>query len=1194
MTIKRKPMLRSALQCVPVFTSLLAFTAHTHATDYNDPYWASPNANTDFVDHFNTPSINRDAWKVESDIFVNGEDIDYQDVEYPAQDWTLASGQFDSGAVDNNVLILKARYMDGQVQDVYGGDPENPGKPLFIRSGRIESQITDATTFTYGKFEARIKNPPARNGEFPAWWLLGNFPDVGWTACQELDIMEFTGNNGSGIPQTHWTAPYAVHGSFRAPISFDSSQEFATYGIIKTPSKVEWYINGVLTKTFSRENQGDDQPWPYVTPMRMILNHAITHVEWPDVGNYNLYSPDPNVANRTGWSYVDGNGVTQYEYIDTASMAANIGRNGTDFVVDYVAHWPLPDSDPEKKYTAENKRSFFRESNNTDGFYNLKGWLAPVAVTGDDYDKPGWDTDARDNAPDNAADGYVGSKWATPNDDNVHWIEIDYGADKQVKYLWLEWAWNLPSSYDIYAKSEATGNWEYLLTSDQDSATWATHTFDVNRAYRYFKVITKGRIDKGSPIWLLEFKAFEDVADVYPKPEAGSTVDRTVNVLSNGDFSDGVSGWASEAYDGANPNFDVINGAVQLSLTNAGANEGSVQLHTSGFGLKRDYRYHISFDARANAPRSMVARLSEDTLNPSIAGTYLHETVNLGTSMNTYDFTLDFSAGNNPGRLAFLFGNMGTAGVTIDNVVIREGEYIGSSESLVPVIGPADMVGTSAGWETEWWGVAARAIDGSAATKASGNDGQSEGQDLSLSVRIGEHYEIQQVWISGDNSPDRSLDQFRVEYGNGNVLMDWTPSTTEGQFELFDQLASLPPVGERNFTFFFRPPAGQLVELTDVQLMAIDHRPHRISAVALDEGVTISPAGTLRYSMNNTDDATYSFVAPAGKSIGNVIIDGVSMGPITSYTFNNISASHSIAVGLQDSGTTPPPTPTITPTPTPTTDPDPTLSNIALQATVSASSELQSATLAVDGQMGSRWESAHGVDPASLTLDFGEIATLDSATIHWEAANAAQYRVEGSVDANSWSLITEFNGGQFGNRTDNLDLNGSYRYLRIVGLTRSEGNSWGYSIFEVEVMGSFGGDTNPNPPEEQDLAIASASASSNMQPANLAVDGNAATRWESAHGVDDVSLTFTLDASHNLTRIELDWEAANAQSYDVLGSSDGVNWTLLNSEYGGSFGNRTDTVQLAGQYRYVRLQMQARSDGNLWGYSIFETRIFGY
>ena len=45
------------------------------------------------------------------------------------------------------------------------------------------------------------------------------------------------------------------------------------------------------------------------------------------------------------------------------------------------------------------------------------------------------------------------------------------------------------------------------------------------------------------------------------------------------------------------------------------------------------------------------------------------------------------------------------------------------------------------------------------------------------------------------------------------------------------------------------------------------------------------------------------------------------------------------------------------------------------------------------------------------------------------------------------------------------------------------------------------------------------------------------------------------------------------------------------SESGGTFGNRTDTVALAGSYRYVRMQGLTRS--SVYGYSIFEIEVWG-
>lgn len=59
--------------------------------------------------------------------------------------------------------------------------------------------------------------------------------------------------------------------------------------------------------------------------------------------------------------------------------------------------------------------------------------------------------------------------------------------------------------------------------------------------------------------------------------------------------------------------------------------------------------------------------------------------------------------------------------------------------------------------------------------------------------------------------------------------------------------------------------------------------------------------------------------------------------------------------------------------------------------------------------------------------------------------------IEGSNDNAQWTTLSFCSGGTFGDRTDNLDISGSYRYVRMYGTSRSAGNYWGYSIFEMVV-----------------------------------------------------------------------------------------------------------------------------------------------
>jgi CxxC motif-containing protein (DUF1111 family) len=297
------------------------------------------------------------------------------------------------------------------------------------------------------------------------------------------------------------------------------------------------------------------------------------------------------------------------------------------------------------------------------------------------------------------------------------------------------------------------------------------------------------------------------------------------------------------------------------------------------------------------------------------------------------------------------------------------------------------------------------------------------------------------------------------------------------------------------------------------------------------------------------------------------------------------------------------------------------IANVALGRPTAASTALQSAANAVDGDAASRWESAHAADPSWISVDLGAIYNLYAVTIRWEAANAANYQVQGSNDNASWVAIGSKTDGAFGVRTDSHTVSGNFRYVRIYCTARSAGNNWGYSIFELQVS-SYGGVTSSVAatsssktsssssvaPISSKAAISSiassisttfnlasgrvATASTALQAATNAVDGNAGSRWESAHGVDPSWISVDLVGTYNLGSVVIDWEAANAGTYQIQGSNDNTNWIILATVNGGTFGNRTDTTAVTGRYRYVRIFATARSTGNGYGYSIFELKVF--
>ncbi len=258
------------------------------------------------------------------------------------------------------------------------------------------------------------------------------------------------------------------------------------------------------------------------------------------------------------------------------------------------------------------------------------------------------------------------------------------------------------------------------------------------------------------------------------------------------------------------------------------------------------------------------------------------------------------------------------------------------------------------------------------------------------------------------------------------------------------------------------------------------------------------------------------------------------------------------------------------------------------------STNAQPASNATDGNGGTRWESTTGVSPSWLSVDLGVAKALTQVVIDWEAANAATYQIQGSNDNASWTTLKTVTGGTFGTRTDTNAVSGNYRYVRVYCTERSVGNQWGYSIFELKVYGNTpSSSSSSSAASVGPLNIATATASTQVQPATNAADKNSGTRWESAINTDPSWLTLDLGTARNLSSVAIDWEAANAANYLIQGSNDNTNWTQLASKTGGTFGNRTDTTAVSGNYRYVRIYGTARSTGNTWGYSIWEVRITG-
>jgi hypothetical protein len=109
-------------------------------------------------------------------------------------------------------------------------------------------------------------------------------------------------------------------------------------------------------------------------------------------------------------------------------------------------------------------------------------------------------------------------------------------------------------------------------------------------------------------------------------------------------------------------------------------------------------------------------------------------------------------------------------------------------------------------------------------------------------------------------------------------------------------------------------------------------------------------------------------------------------------------------------------------------------------------------------------------------------------------------------------------------------------------------------------------------------------------PAANAVDGNGATRWGSAEGVDPSWIYVDLGAIYSVNHVVLQWETAYARAYQIQVSNDASTWTTVFSTTTGN--GATDDITFASTTaRYVRMYGTQR--GTRWGYSLWEFGVYG-
>lgn len=127
--------------------------------------------------------------------------------------------------------------------------------------------------------------------------------------------------------------------------------------------------------------------------------------------------------------------------------------------------------------------------------------------------------------------------------------------------------------------------------------------------------------------------------------------------------------------------------------------------------------------------------------------------------------------------------------------------------------------------------------------------------------------------------------------------------------------------------------------------------------------------------------------------------------------------------------------------------------NLALNKRATASSVLggNKASMAVDGNQGTRWESEWS-QPHHISVDLGKEYNVDRVVIAWEGAYAKSYRLQSSTDGTTWSDFYAQPSSKGGNEEITF-APVKMRHLRVCCDDRAL-QAYGFSIYELEAYGN--------------------------------------------------------------------------------------------------------------------------------------------
>lgn len=225
-------------------------------------------------------------------------------------------------------------------------------------------------------------------------------------------------------------------------------------------------------------------------------------------------------------------------------------------------------------------------------------------------------------------------------------------------------------------------------------------------------------------------------------------------------------------------------------------------------------------------------------------------------------------------------------------------------------------------------------------------------------------------------------------------------------------------------------------------------------------------------------------------------------------------------------------------------------------------------------------------------MDLQATCSITQVKLNWQHAAGKNYKIQ----------VADSPSGPW---TDCVSVTGNYatgwitynfaaktgRYIQLLGTART--TPYGYSLYDMQVNGTVTDPNPPDPPTRTNLALGKTATCSSFESgsytANMAFDGNFATRWSSSFS-DPQWIQVDLGATYTIDTVNLYWETSAGKTYKIqIADSPSGPWTDCISVTNGSYGLKIhEFTPKSG--RYVRMYGTARTW--IYGYSLWEMQVY--